>query len=156
MSPPLPEASFGNILIEPWFAAGYVAGARAHGQSVVAVRSCQYPNGMISTVTGGVAWNISDRVLMANVPRDAPADGDHFAEPSGKKGFASRGLCQALEHTRVPVRIVFVEYTHRIDDGAGSLGQFHDLGQAMRAHVVTAIADDNQHFLIPAARLRFL
>ena len=72
----------------------------------------------------------------------------------GKKGFATRRLRQALEHARVPVRIVFVEYTNGVDDGAGLLGQFHDLGQAMRAHVVTAITDDNQHFLIPAARLQ--
>ena len=75
---------------------------------------------------------------------------------AGKKGFAARRLCQALEHTRVPVWIVFVEYTYGVDDGAGLPGQFHDLGQAARARVVTAITDDDQHFLIPAACLQFL
>ncbi len=32
---------------------------------------------------------------------------------------------------------------------------FHDLGQGARAGVVAAVADHDQHFLIPAARLQF-
>src|ERR1022692_3084817 len=57
---------------------------------------------------------------------------------------------------RHPVLIFFVEYTYGVDDGAGLLGQFHDLGQSAGARVVTAIADDDQHFLIPATCLQFL
>ena len=45
------QASFGALLVKPWFGAGYVAGARAHEQSVVALCPGDYPNGTISTVT---------------------------------------------------------------------------------------------------------
>ncbi len=111
------QPSFGDLLAKTWFSAGYVAGARAHGQPVVALRPGIYPNGTIGAVTSQVGRNVSDRVLMANVPGDALADGHYFTESVGKKGYAARRLCQALEHTRVPVRIVFVEYTYGVDDG---------------------------------------
>src|ERR1035437_7768447 len=111
---------------------------------------------MIGAVMSRFYGNISDGVLMANVPRDALADGHHLADLVGKKGFAARRLCQALEHPRVPVLIAFVEYTHGIDDGAGLPGQFHDLVQAARTGIVAAITDDEKYFLIPAASLQFL
>jgi len=62
-----------------------------------------------------VEWNIPDRVLMADVPGDALADGHHFADLAGKKGFAARRLRQALEH-RVPVRIVLIEQAYSVND----------------------------------------
>ena len=40
---------------------------------------------------------------------DALADGHHFAEFAGKKSFAAGCPRHALENTRVPVRILFVE-----------------------------------------------
>ena len=81
--------------------------------------------------------------------------GATLGEVFGEESFAAGGARQALEHTRVAVRIVFVEYAYGVDDGVGLPGQFHDLGQAARAGVVAAIADHDQHFLIPAARLQF-
>jgi len=62
-------------------------------------------------------------------------------------------LCQVFEHTQVPFLILCLEYTYGVDNGIGLPGQFHDLGQAVRAGIVAAIADYDQHFLIPAASL---
>src|ERR1051326_1475268 len=122
----------------------------------MALPSSYYPNGSVSTVTSRVARNISDRVLMPNVPGDALADGRHFAELFGKVGFPARSYRQALEHTRVPLRILFVKYAHAVNDGTGLSGEFHDLGQAARTGIITAITDDNQHFPVPIACSQFL
>src|SRR5689334_18489107 len=145
------QASFSALVVKPWFAAGYVAGSRPHGQSVMGLTPGEYPDGSISTITSRVGRNISDRVLMANVPGDALANSHHFAELLWKKGFTARRLCQALEHSRVPVRIFFVEYPYGVNDRAGLSGEFHELGQAARAGIVTAITDDDQHFPVPIA-----
>ena len=60
---------------------------------------------------------------------------------SGKKASPPVVRARRLQHTRIPVRIVFVEDTYGVDDGAGLLGHLHDLGQAVRARVVAAVAD---------------
>ena len=91
------------------FVAGDVAGAGAHGEFALALGPGKYSNGTIRTVTSRVAGNISKRVLMANVPSDALADGHYFAELVGKKRLAAGRPRQALEYTGIPVRILFVE-----------------------------------------------
>ena len=37
----------------------------------------------------------------------------------GREGLTACRPCQALEHTRIPVRIVLVEYADGVDDGVG-------------------------------------
>jgi hypothetical protein len=53
-------------------------------------------------------------VLIADVLGDALTDGRCFAELVGEERFAARRLCQAIEHSRIPVRIILVEKTDGI------------------------------------------
>ena len=75
---------------------------------------------------------------------------------AGKKASPPVRLRQASEHGRIPVGIVGIEDADGVHQSAGLLRHLQNLGQAVCAGVVAAIADDDQHFLVPAAGLQAL
>src|ERR1035438_6438372 len=97
---------------------------------------------------------ISDGVLMANVARDALANGYHLAVLAGEEGFAASYPGEAAQHVRIAVGIRFIEDADGVYQGGGSPGHFQDVGQGVRAGVIAAVANDDQYFLFRAAGLQ--
>jgi hypothetical protein len=73
---------------------------------------------------------------------------------AGEKCFASGCLRQPFKYSRIGVRVALREHANRIDDGARLLRHSRDASQCMRAGIVAAIADQHQHFVVPAAQLK--
>jgi hypothetical protein len=94
--------------------------------------------------------------LIANVARDAFANRHDLIQLAGEVGFAACCPSEPIEHARIPIRIVCIGNADRIDKRAGLSSHLQKLGQLVPACVVAAIADNDQRFLTPAARLRSL
>src|SRR5450759_3352115 len=151
------QASFSSgVLDRPRFTTGAVAGPGAHGELAVSSRPGGHANAQEGAGPRRTAGKISDGVLIANVVRDAFADGYHLFVLAREEGFAASYPGETAEHVRVPVGIRVVEDADGVYKGGGLFGHLQDLGLAVPAGVVAAIANHDQHFLFPASGLQML
>src|SRR5258707_2314647 len=91
------------------FDSGDVTGTGSHDQFASAPCGGSHSNRTMGTVPCGVSGNVSDGVLIANVPGDVSANSDDIVKMLRKECFATSCLRQAFEHIRVLVWILWVE-----------------------------------------------
>src|ERR1700732_5325045 len=90
-----------------------------------------------------VRGNISDGVLIPNVPGNTLTNLCYRAGLIGEEGFTTRRVRKAIKHLRIRVVIVWREKTDGVNDGARALRHLQHLRQAVRAGVIGSVADDH-------------
>ena len=85
---------------------------------------------------------------MANVARDAFANGDDFIRLAGKEGFSARCPRETASTPGFLSLIIFVEYADGCTRLVRLFCHLQDSGERVGAGVIAAIADYDQHLSV--------
>src|SRR6476646_1304717 len=106
---------------------GDVSGARAHHEFALSCAAGDHLNCPPGAGLRRVAGNVADGVLVANVARDALANGYDLVENGG-----------------ITVLVLRIEDSDCVYENARLLPHFQDVDETVGASVVAAVADDDQ------------
>src|SRR5580704_12524733 len=96
-------------------------------------------------------WDVADRIARSNVLRDLLADRDYAFESLRKIGLAAAYVGQLLQHLRIPLRVVLIEDSDRVDCCDVLEDCFLHVLPGMCTDVVSSIANQNQRLFVPAS-----